>query len=156
MRIYLLAVGQRMPDWVAQGFAEYQKRLPRECSLQLKEIAPGRRGKNYSPQKAMEEEADRILAAIPDNCRVWALDEHGKSFSTRQLSQQLDDWLQDGRDLALLVGGPEGLAPRVKQQVEQLWSLSALTLPHPMVRVLLAEQLYRAWTILQNHPYHRE
>ena len=155
MKIYLLAVGTRMPAWVEAGYAEYAKRLPRECSLELVEIAPGRRGKGMDVQRAIREEGERQLAAIPAGAAVLALDERGKSWSTEQLAEQLGHWLQDGRDRALLVGGPDGLAPEAKQRAEGAWSLSKLTLPHPLVRVLLAEQLYRAWSVVQGHPYHR-
>lgn len=155
MKINLVAVGTKMPAWVTQGFDEYSRRLPRECQLQLVEIAAAKRGKNAQPQQWKLDEANRILAAIPDNHRVIALEVTGKSWSTETLSQNLADWLTDGRDVSLIVGGPDGLDARCLQRADLKWSLSGLTLPHPLVRIVLAEQLYRAWTILQNHPYHR-
>lgn len=155
MKINLVAVGNKMPTWVTQAFEEYSRRLPRECQLQLLEIAPARRGKNAQPLQWMKEEAERILAAIPDNHRVIALEVTGKSWSTETLSQNMQDWLSDGRDVSLIVGGPDGLDPQCLQRADLKWSLSALTLPHPLVRIVLAEQIYRGWTILQNHPYHR-
>ncbi|OOZ46117.1 23S rRNA (pseudouridine(1915)-N(3))-methyltransferase RlmH [Solemya velum gill symbiont] len=156
MNIHLIAVGTRMPAWVTQGYEEYSKRMPRECSLKLVEIAPGHRGKNASIEKAIEDEGKRMLAAIPKGANVIALDEKGKSWSTMQLSKQLDGWLQQGGDTALLVGGPDGLSASCRASARTSWSLSALTLPHPLVRVLLAEQLYRALSVLNGHPYHRE
>jgi 23S rRNA (pseudouridine1915-N3)-methyltransferase len=155
MKINLVAVGNKMPTWVTQAFDEYCRRLPRECQLQLLEIAPARRGKNAQPLQWMKEEAERILAVIPDNHRVIALEVTGKSWSTETLSQNMQDWLSDGRDVSLMVGGPDGLDPQCLQRADLKWSLSALTLPHPLVRIVLAEQIYRGWTILQNHPYHR-
>lgn len=156
MRIHLIAVGQKMPDWVKKGYEEYVKRLPHSCSLNLIEIAPGHRGKSSDPKRAIEEESHKVLSAIPGNCRVVALDERGRQWSTLQLASQLEEWLQDGRDMALLVGGPDGLSQECKQRAEQMWSLSTLTLPHPLVRIFLAEQIYRAWSVTQGHPYHRE
>lgn len=155
MHIYLIAVGTRMPDWVATGYREYARRLPRECDLQLIEIPPGGRHKSRTVQQARAEEGRRMLAAIPRDCEVIALDETGRSWSTVELAGQLGDWLTSGRDLALLVGGPDGLDPACLQRADKCWSLSALTFPHALVRVLVAEQLYRAWTLHQGHPYHR-
>jgi 23S rRNA (pseudouridine1915-N3)-methyltransferase len=144
-----------MPKWVTEGYQEYAKRLPRECSLVLKEIDPAKRNKSAKPQQMMEEEAKRIQAAIPKGAHVVALDVLGKSWSTETLSENMKDWLQGGQDIALLIGGPDGLSPSCLQLARQRWSLSALTMPHPLVRVLLAEQLYRGWTLIQGHPYHR-
>jgi len=155
MKINLVAVGTRMPTWVTQGYEEYSKRLPRECSLQLVEINPAKRGKTAQAEQWKKEEAGRILTAIPDNHHVVALEVTGKPWSTEQLSQQMQNWLTDGRDVSLMVGGPDGLDSSCLQRANQTWSLSPLTLPHPLVRIVLSEQLYRAWTILQNHPYHR-
>lgn len=156
MRIHLLSVGRRMPDWVNSAFADYQKRLPPECQLQLLEIEPARRGKSQSPAQARDAEAGRLLKAIPPGAQVIALDERGKSLTSAALARRMQGWLQDGRDVALLVGGADGLAESCRQRAEWHWSLSELTLPHAMVRVLLAEQLYRGWSILNNHPYHRD
>jgi len=155
MQIHLLAVGEKMPGWVREGYAEYARRLPHECRLSLKEIPPGKRGKNADVERAMQDEAARIEAALPKGARLVALDVRGKSWCTETLAEQLDGWMADGRDVALLVGGPDGLHPALLARAEQRWSLSALTFPHPLVRVVLAEQLYRAWTVLVNHPYHR-
>ena len=155
MDIKLIAVGTRMPAWVSEGYREYARRLPRECSLSLTEIPLGQRSRSGSVQRAVGEEGRRMLAATGAGRRVIALDIGGRSWSTGQLAEQLALWLQDGRDIALLVGGPDGLAPDCLQRAEQRWSLSPLTLPHPLVRVMLAEQLYRAWSIISGHPYHR-
>jgi 23S rRNA (pseudouridine1915-N3)-methyltransferase len=155
MNIYLLAIGNRMPRWVEEGYGEYAKRLPAECALHLVEIPPGRRGKGADIARAQREEGERMLKAIPPNSRVVTLEIQGRPWSTEDLAQRLGGWMAGGRDLALLVGGPEGLAPGCLARAEDRWSLSPLTLPHPLVRVVLAEQLYRAWSILRNHPYHR-
>ena len=156
MHIHLIAVGNRMPAWVSAGYAEYAKRLPRECALQLSEIPPGKRGRNADVTRIVREEGERMLAAIPKDCHVIALEVGGKAWSTPQLATQLQTWMASGRDTALLVGGPEGMDEACRARADQHWSLSTLTLPHPLVRVLLAEQLYRAWSVMSGHPYHRE
>ncbi|MES9966765.1 MAG: 23S rRNA (pseudouridine(1915)-N(3))-methyltransferase RlmH [Sedimenticola sp.] len=155
MNIHLISVGNKMPRWVQEGYLEYAKRLPGECSLKLVEIAPGHRGKSADIARTLRDEGERMLKAIPGNCQVIALDVKGKAWNTEQLSDRLGDWMNEGRDLALLIGGPEGLAEACLQRADGRWSLSALTMPHPLVRVVVAEQLYRAWSILRNHPYHR-
>ncbi|MBK1693525.1 23S rRNA (pseudouridine(1915)-N(3))-methyltransferase RlmH [Chromatium weissei] len=155
MRIHLLSVGQRMPDWVAAGYAEYAKRLPSECALKLVEIEPLRRTKTTVAAQACEDEGRRILKAIPKGAGVVALDVTGQCWSTEMLALQLKNWLAAGQDCALLIGGADGLAANCLARAGQRWSLSALTFPHPLVRVIVAEQLYRAWTLLQGHPYHR-
>ena len=155
MQIHLIAVGEKLPRWVQQGYSEYAKRLPAECALRLVEIPAGRRGKNADIARTVRDESKRILAAVPKGATVVALEVGGRSWSTEQLAQQLDDWMGRGQDLALLVGGPEGLAQACLEQAEGSWSLSPLTLPHPLVRVVVAEQLYRAWSLLRKHPYHR-
>ena len=155
MRIALIAVGTRMPDWVEQGYQEYARRLPADYALQLVEIGAGKRGKGADIARITQQEGEKMLAAIPKGARVIALDVQGRGWSTEQLAQAMDEWRHDGRDVALLVGGPEGLAPECLAQAEQRWSLSPLTLPHPLVRIVVAEQLYRAWSILHHHPYHR-
>lgn len=155
MKIRLLAVGSKMPDWVTKGFQEYTKRLPAEVAFELIELPMGHRGKGADLARAIRQEGDAMLAAIPKGDRVIALEVQGRSWSTEQLAQQLEDWQMDGRNVSLLVGGPDGLDPRCVSAADQKWSLSALTLPHPLVRVLLAEQVYRAWTIIQGHPYHK-
>lgn len=156
MHIHLIAIGQRMDAWVNEAYQEFAKRMPPECALLLKEIPAGKRGKNADIPRILQQEGERMLAAIPDGARVIALDVEGRQWSTPQLAQQLEQWLPSGQDVALLVGGPEGLAPQCLERARQRWSLSALTLPHPLVRVVLAEQLYRAWTIIKGHPYHRQ
>jgi len=151
----LISVGTRMPRWVAEGYAEYAKRLPPECALHLVEIPAGRRGKGLDPRRAVAEEGERLLKALPAGARVIALEVGGHAWSTEELAAELGRRLGAGRDLALLVGGPEGLAGPCRGRADDLWSLSRLTFPHPLVRVILAEQLYRAWSLLQGHPYHR-
>ena len=155
MRIKLITIGSKMPPWVEQGYGEYQKRFPKEISLELLELSLGHRGKGADLARAIQKEGDQMLAAIPANDGVIALDVKGKPWSTDQLSEQLAGWQMDGRNLSLLVGGPDGLDRRCLAKADRKWSLSPLTLPHPLVRVLLAEQLYRAWTILKGHPYHK-
>lgn len=155
MKLLIVAVGNRMPGWVETGYADYAKRMPPDCAIELREIKPEPRTTGKTPAQMMELEARRIEAALPAQCRRIALDERGRDLTTVALSQSLSRWRDEGRDVALLVGGPDGLDPTLKQSCEGQIRISSLTLPHPMVRILLAEQLYRAWTILQNHPYHR-
>lgn len=155
MRVRLLAVGTRMPAWVDQGVEAYRRRLPREFALEVEEIAPGQRGKNADTARAVSQEAERIRARLRGDERVVALEVGGRPWSTAQLAEQAEAWRLEGRDVALLVGGPDGLEPKLSAAADQRWSLSPLTLPHPLVRILLAEQLYRAWTLLVGHPYHR-
>jgi 23S rRNA (pseudouridine1915-N3)-methyltransferase len=155
MRILLIAVGTRMPDWVVRGYEEYARRMPAECSLQLVEIPSGKRSKGADLSRITQLEGEQTLAAIPRGAKVIALDVRGRAWSTEELAKPMESWRQDGRDVALLVGGPEGLAPECQDQAEQSWSLSNMTLPHPIVRIVVAEQLYRAWSILSHHPYHR-
>ncbi len=155
MRLRLVAVGTRMPGWVDEGFREYAGRMPRECRLELREIALGRRSRGADTGRAKAEEADRLLAASTGCFRV-CLDVRGEQLDTAGLARRLAAWQQGGQDVALLVGGPDGLAAPCLEAAQWRWSLSPLTLPHGLVRVLLAEQLYRAWTVLTGHPYHRE
>lgn len=155
MQIHLIAVGDRMPDWVKAGYDEYARRLPAECALRLIEIPAARRGKNADIDRILRDEGERLLAAVPKGADLIALEVGGRSWSTEALARELDTWLHGGRDLALLVGGPEGLAEGARTAARLWWSLSPLTLPHPLVRVIVAEQLYRAWSLLRNHPYHR-
>lgn len=155
MRIHLISVGRRMPGWVEAGYAEYVKRLPAECALNLIEIEPLRRGKSTVAAQAREDEGRRILKAIPKGAVAVALDGGGQCWSTEILARQLSGWLAEGHDRALLVGGADGLAADCLERATQRWSLSALTFPHPLVRVIVAEQIYRAWTLIQGHPYHR-
>ena len=144
-----------MPGWVKTGYAEYAGRLPRECALNLVEISAGKRGGNADVARLVRAEGERLLAAAPAHSRIIALDERGQEWNTVELAERFASWLQEGRDLSLLVGGPDGLDAICRQRAEQLWSLSRLTLPHPLVRVVVAEQLYRAWSLLHRHPYHR-
>jgi 23S rRNA (pseudouridine1915-N3)-methyltransferase len=155
MNINLISIGNRMSRWVQEGYEEYAKRLPTECSLKLVELPLGRRGKGADLARALQDEGERMLKAVPRDSLVIALEVEGKEWSTEQLATKLDDWMGGGRDVALLIGGPDGLAGSCRQRADLLWSLSPLTLPHPLVRVIVAEQLYRAWSILRNHPYHR-
>ena len=155
MRVKLIAVGTKMPKWVTTGYEEYAKRLPKDFALELVELQMAPRGKNTDIAKAIQKEGDAMLAAIPAGDKVIALEVLGKSWSTEQLADQTEQWRMDGYNISLLVGGPDGLDPRCTARADQAWSLSKLTLPHPMVRILLAEQIYRAWTLMNNHPYHR-
>lgn len=155
MKLRLLAAGTRMPDWVSAGFADYAGRMPRECRLELREIPLGPRGGGRSDGRAVTVEGERMHKALSPSDRTVALDVGGRALDTEALSRRLAGWLQDGRDVVFAVGGPDGLAPSVVERAEWRWSLSPLTLPHGLVRVVLAEQLYRAWTVLQGHPYHR-
>ena len=155
MRARIIAIGERMPDWVAQGFAEYRKRLAHELPLELVELKPGARGKGRDDARAIHDEGAALLAALPRDMHGVALDGGGKPWSSDELAAQLARWRMAGRDLAFLIGGPDGHAPEVLARAEQRWSLGPLTLPHMLVRLVLAEQLYRATTILAGHPYHR-
>ena len=156
MKLQLIAVGHKMPNWISEGYLEYAKRMPRDFTLTLTELKPDKRISARTPQQVMSEEADRILAAIPDGARVLALDERGANWTTMKLADSMKEWQIDGREAVFIIGGSDGLDPRIKQRADQLLQLSAMTMPHGMVRVLLAEQLYRAVSIINNHPYHRE
>lgn len=155
MKLQIIAVGQRMPRWVKEGYNEYAGRLPPQLKLSLSEIPLGGRGKSAAADGARREEGERMLAALSGGARAVALEATGRAWTTEALADQLAGWMQGGRDVAFLVGGPDGLSAACLERAEQCWSLSPLTFPHMLVRVILAEQLYRAWTILQNHPYHR-
>jgi 23S rRNA (pseudouridine1915-N3)-methyltransferase len=155
MKIHLLAVGDRMPNWVKTAYAEYAVRLSRDCILNLVEIPAGKRGSSADLARIVRAEGERLLAAVPSGSRLIALDERGQEWSTAELAERLVGWQREGRDLSLLVGGPEGLDAACHDRAERLWSLSRLTLPHPLVRVVVAEQIYRAWSLLHHHPYHR-
>ena len=155
MKARLIAVGERAPSWVAEGFGEYQKRLAHWLPLELVEVAPGLRGKGRDTARATADEGARVLAALPKQAHVVALDGRGKPYSSELLAQRLEAWRQQGRDLAFLIVGPEGHADEVLAQAQERWSLGPLTLPHMLVRLVLAEQLYRACSLLANHPYHR-
>ncbi len=156
MRISILSVGHKMPAWIQDGFQEYARRMPPKIRLELVELKPEERGPGRAAAKAMDDEGVRILAAVPDGASLLALDERGKAISTQGLSVMLAEWMRDGSHPVFAIGGADGLSPQVKERAQKLVSLSALTLPHGLVRVVLAEQIYRAWTILARHPYHRE
>jgi 23S rRNA (pseudouridine1915-N3)-methyltransferase len=155
MQLIIAAVGHKMPSWIGSGFDDYVKRMPPDCRIVLKEIKPQERTGGMRAEQAMQIERGRIEAVLPKGARIIALDERGSDPSSVQLSQLLQKWREDGRDVVFIIGGADGLDPELKQRADQLLRLSSLTLPHGMVRVLLAEQLYRAWSITQNHPYHR-
>jgi len=155
IRIRLLVVGTRMPAWVEQGFYEYTSRMPRECAVRLHEIPISKRRKSSVSRQQIEQEGRRILVAIPTNAVVVALDLEGTLWATEQLAHHLELWLQWGRELVFMVGGPDGLSEDCLKRADYRWSLSKLTFPHSLVRVMVAEQIYRAWTLIRNHPYHR-
>jgi 23S rRNA (pseudouridine1915-N3)-methyltransferase len=155
MRARLIAVGERMPEWVADGFAEYRKRLSRELPLDLVEVRLGARGKGRDPARAIAEEGTAVRAALPKDAHVVALDGRGSAWSSEQLAAELKRWRMEGRDLAFLIGGPDGHASDLLASAHQRWSLGPLTLPHMLVRLVVAEQLYRAMSIIAGHPYHR-
>ncbi|MCW5623003.1 MAG: 23S rRNA (pseudouridine(1915)-N(3))-methyltransferase RlmH [Burkholderiales bacterium] len=159
MKFHLLAIGHRMPAWVAAGFEEYARRMPGDSPLLLREIKPqartaGARGPG-AIQRILHDEAQRLRAALPAGAVVVALDERGKTLTTLQWSQHVQGWLQGGRDVAFLIGGADGLESGLKDSAHLVLSLSSMTLPHQLVRIVLAEQLYRAMSLLSNHPYHR-
>ena len=156
MKLLIVSVGHKMPDWITTGFNEYTKRMPREAQISLLEIKPEPRSTGKTTAQIMEAEAQRIFTALPQHCLRIALDEHGAVPTTKQFAAQMQGWMRAGCDVAFLIGGADGLHESVKQAAQQLLALSALTLPHAIVRVLLAEQLYRAHSLMHNHPYHRE
>ncbi len=155
MRLHLIAVGTRMPAWVRQACEEFQGRLPPEFKCTLREITPVKKNKTISREQVLREEAIQINSVLPGRAPVVALDERGTAWTSVQLSNHLDRWLQTARELSFVIGGSEGLASEITTHATHIWSLSALTLPHALVRVVVLEQIYRAWTILQKHPYHR-
>lgn len=155
MQLIIAAVGHKMPTWIESGFNEYSKRMPAECRIVLKEIKPVERSGSKTAETIMALERSKIEAAIPRQTRIVALDEHGKDLTTMQLAQLLTEWQRDGGDTCFVIGGADGLDTEFKARAHLKIRISSLTLPHGMVRVLLAEQLYRAWSITQNHPYHR-
>ena len=159
MKIVLAAVGTRMPGWVDEAFEGYAKRLPPACRLTLREVATAYRGtaarKGAAAAASIRREGEGLLRAVPSGARVVALDERGAAWSTADLAGRLETWMAGGRDTALLAGGPDGLAPKCRERADLTWSLSRLTFPHALVRVIVAEQLWRAWSLLHGHPYHR-
>lgn len=155
MQLLVAAVGQRMPGWVNEAWTEYTRRMPSSLSISLREISLAKRGKNADTKRLTATESKSLYEAMPARARVIALDVQGQTWSTEKLAANLEDWMGDGRDVGFMIGGPDGIAPDILQKADTRWSLGPLTLPHPLVRVVLVEQLYRAWTITQNHPYHR-
>jgi len=155
MQFIVSAIGQRMPAWVQQSWSEYARRLPRPHTLELREIPLLRRSRNADIEGLRKKESEALLDSAPAGFRLIALDERGKQWSTMELAQQMENWMREERGVCFLVGGPDGLSQQCRQQADNCWSLGKLTLPHPLARTILAEQLYRAWTITQNHPYHR-
>jgi 23S rRNA (pseudouridine1915-N3)-methyltransferase len=155
MKLLVVAVGQKQPAWAQTAYAEFEKRFPPEMRLELHAVKAETRGQKNAEQ-LMAAEALRLESALPRGVRRVVLDEHGTRVTTMQLADRIKAWMNDGRDVALLIGGPDGLAPTLKATADETMRLSELTLPHAFVRVLLAEALYRAWTVMVNHPYHRE
>ena len=156
MHIRLIAVGDRQPAWVDDAFGNYSARFPREWKFRLDPLATVRRGKNDRSTRAMEAEGEQILSRIDAAEQVILLDERGKQYTSNELSKRLQAWQADGRDLCFIIGGPDGVAAKVRERADSTWSLSNLTLPHGLARVLFAEQMYRAWSLQVGHPYHRE
>ncbi len=155
MKINLIAVGTRMPTWVDDGFKDYQKRLPANYQLILTEVPANKRDKNSDIDKLLKKESEALFAKCVPTQITIALDRLGKTLDTQQLATKLKNWHDQSQDINILIGGPEGIHANYLNCAHELWSLSALTLPHPIVRVIIAEQLYRAYSIIQNHPYHR-
>lgn len=145
-----------MPDWVTTGYFEYARRLPPDMPLQLTEIAPGKRSKKANIARITEQEGEQMLAQVNKGSRIVTLEVEGQAWTTQKLAQRMQKWQLDGRDVSFLIGGPEGLSKACQQASEEKWSLSTLTLPHPMVRIIMAEAIFRAWSLNNNHPYHRE
>ena len=156
MRITVVAIGTRMPKWVDDGVRDYLKRLPRHLELSFKELPAAQRGGKTSVEKQKQKEGEQMLKALPQHGYTIALDERGKQHSSEGWAQQLEHWLAEYPQVNFLIGGADGLAVACREQADAVWSLSGMTLPHALVRVVLAEQIYRAWTLTQGHPYHRE
>ena len=155
MQLTVAAIGQRMPAWVQSSWSEYARRFGPGVTHVLKELPKARRTRNSAVDALRKSEGEALLAAVPAGHRVIVLDERGVQWTTRELAARMTQWMQDEHGVCFLVGGPDGLSPECRERAQDTWALSRLTLPHPMVRTILAEQLYRAWTITQNHPYHR-
>lgn len=156
MKIRILTITHKFPQWVQEGYQEYTKRLPLSCALELIEIPAEKRNKNADIQRITQREGEKMLALIKPSHHIIALDVKGKYWSTEELAEHLNAWQQDGKNIDLLIGGPDGLSPSCLKQAKEKWSLSPLTFPHILVPLILAEQIYRAWTILNHHPYHRK
>jgi 23S rRNA (pseudouridine1915-N3)-methyltransferase len=156
MKFKILSIGQKMPKWVSLGFEEYTKRMPRECSVDVVELPVGKRSKQSDIQRVIEDEGKRLLDKIKPSDFVVALEITGKQWSTAGLAQKLQSWQGIHQHIIVLIGGPDGLSDTCLKRANDTWCLSELTFPHPLVRVILAEQLYRGWSLMNNHPYHRE
>lgn len=155
MHLSVAAIGQRAPAWVSEAWSEYSRRMPTTLGLELRELPLAHRGKNPDIARARQQEGEVLLSAVPAGARIVALEIAGKPWSTEDLAHHLECWMREGQDVCFLIGGPDGFSPDCLQRAEQRWSLGAMTLPHALVRVIVAEQLYRAWSILNHHPYHR-
>ncbi len=155
MKFYILAVGNKLPNWVNTAFTEYAKRLSQEITIHSIEIKPEKRTNNKNTEQILHAEYHRIKAAIPTGCRLIVLDEHGIQWSTAQLAHTITQWMQEGRNTVFIIGGADGLHNEIKSSADGTFSLSKLTFPHGLARVILIEQLYRAVTLIKNHPYHR-
>ena len=155
LRLSLISASNRQPEWVDDGADEYAKRLRGRCTLEIETVPLARRTASTPAERAIHDEGERMLARVPQGAHVVALLETGKPWSTKELAAKLEGWMQRGAPVALLVGGPDGLSPDCVARANERWSLSSLTLPHGLVRVVVAEALYRAWSLLENHPYHR-
>jgi|SRR5690625_2916702 len=156
MKLIVAAVGTRMPQWVSAGWDDYARRLPPDCALELMETRPENRRTGKTPAQMMRSEAQRLRLMVPPGAITVALDERGRDLSTADIARNLEQWRDSSMDAVFFIGGPDGLDAELKQEATLRWRLSSMTLPHPLVRVVLAEQLYRAWAIMNNHPYHRE
>lgn len=156
MRLQIIAVGARQPSWINDGVKNFTRRMPRECPVEITEIPAGQRIKSGTPARAVAAESEKILKAVADSAMVIALHEKGTPWSTRELATEFNRWRLEYDQVALIIGGPDGLASDCLKRADRHWSLSSLTLPHGLVRILVAEQLYRVWTVIQGHPYHRE
>lgn len=156
MKLIIAAVGARMPDWVVAGWQEYARRLPADCTLELKEIKPENRRSGKTAAQMMLAEAQRLRAAVPADAITVALDERGRDLTTVDVAHKLEQWRESTANVVFFIGGPDGLDESLKRDANLRWRLSSMTMPHPLVRIVLAEQLYRAWAIMNNHPYHRE
>lgn len=156
MQINIIAIGKNMPDWVNQAVAEYSKRMPKDFAVSMTELPLIKRSKTTNIEQIKSKESESLLAAVPAGSFKIALDEHGKLWDTKEVAQKLQVWRETYSSINLLIGGPDGLSKECLSEADLKWSLSPLTLPHPLVRVILAEQLYRAWSVLVGHPYHRE
>jgi len=155
MKLSIISVSGKMPAWVADGYEEYARRLPKKLFPQLIELPLAIRTKTLHVEKIRQQEGARIMRSLPKGSRMIALDVLGKALTTHALAKKIEDWQMQGSHASLVIGGPDGLSQECKEKAEETWSLSALTLPHPLVRIVLIEQIYRAWAITQNHPYHK-